>query len=49
MSVPIRRVSWVILALLLAAATAGAQERSNPVGMRQIEFTAGDRHLAHCV
>jgi predicted dienelactone hydrolase len=46
MSDLIRRASWVILALLLGAGAAGAQDRSNPVGMRQIEFADGDRHLA---
>ena len=45
----IRLASGVMLALLLAAGAAGAfaaQDRTNPVGMRQIEFADGDRQLA---
>jgi predicted dienelactone hydrolase len=46
MSVFVRQISCMILALLLGAGPAGAQDRSNPVGIRQIELTDGDRHLA---
>jgi predicted dienelactone hydrolase len=46
MSALIRFMSGVMLALLLAAGAASAQDRINPVGMRQIEFADGDRRLA---
>ena len=46
MSALIRFMSGVILALLLAAGAASAQDRTNPVGMRQIEFADGDRRVA---